>query len=496
MTVPITNVGLKAGIQTEFGGTAAPVSLSSYYRGGANVPSGTADGGYGLIATSGQISIGTFRNTSKTVNVNLTISANTSNYNIFTAAGSPAVPANVTVTVNPGIFVYGTSTATPALSTGSGWAVGSTITLVNNGNIIGSGGIGGYTSSNGNVFALNAGAKGGNGGDALQALYAITVTNNGKIAGGGGGGGSGATVDPNAGSAQNYGGNGNGGTGVVFPSNGGVGSSSGTLSNILSNGSGSAGSSSAATYNGTDGTNGANATSTSTLPLGIQNTGSGGGGFVWASGGGAGGALGGRGGLGGPYYNYSYGYPSTAGGYPGNYALNDSNITWSVAGTRLGRVDNKFTATGHPVRLQTGFGLVAVTRTSPTTASVSITFNTNGTISMSGSGTASWSTTDNWYSPTTTSIGNNYWIRCTAATGSVTTGSGTPTATTSSTWAAPSPNAGTGTWLPLSSARTWGQSIAAVGKTVTQLTFDIASDSLGSNIVATAIYHLKVYRSA
>lgn len=52
-------------IQTEFGGTN-PISLSEYYAGGANVPAGTT-GTYGVVPSSGTISIRNFYGTSKVV---------------------------------------------------------------------------------------------------------------------------------------------------------------------------------------------------------------------------------------------------------------------------------------------------------------------------------------------------------------------------------------------------------------------------------------------
>jgi hypothetical protein len=64
MTLPVyPNSISMSQIQTEFGGSN-PISLSEYYRGGANVPSCTADGGRGLIAASGAISMDTFHGTS------------------------------------------------------------------------------------------------------------------------------------------------------------------------------------------------------------------------------------------------------------------------------------------------------------------------------------------------------------------------------------------------------------------------------------------------
>lgn len=58
MTLPTTNVSFSS-IQTEFGGSN-PISLSEYYRGGSYVKSNT-NMPNGTIATSGAISISTFR---------------------------------------------------------------------------------------------------------------------------------------------------------------------------------------------------------------------------------------------------------------------------------------------------------------------------------------------------------------------------------------------------------------------------------------------------
>lgn len=63
MPIPTTNVSFSA-IQTEFGGSN-PISFSEYYRGGSNVPSNQPDAGYGLISTSGAISVGPFRGQTK-----------------------------------------------------------------------------------------------------------------------------------------------------------------------------------------------------------------------------------------------------------------------------------------------------------------------------------------------------------------------------------------------------------------------------------------------
>jgi hypothetical protein len=121
------------------------------------------------------------------VTVNLVISANTNNYNVFTAAGSPAGVATVTLTINAGVTVSSTSTASAAIDTGA-FTGGSTLSIINNGSILGAGGAGrvGATSN-----TANAGAAGFAGGPALNVQLPVTISNSGQIFGGGGGGGSG-----------------------------------------------------------------------------------------------------------------------------------------------------------------------------------------------------------------------------------------------------------------------------------------------------------------
>ena len=131
----------------------------------------------------------------------LTISANTTNYNIFTAAGSPTTAKTVILNINSGVTVGGTG-GTYALTVGQ-FPSGSSITINNSGTIVGTGG----------------GANSGNGGSAINANYAgqTMVINNAvgaAIYGGGGGGGvggsggtgyyvSGYTVAPGSGYCSN-----------------------------------------------------------------------------------------------------------------------------------------------------------------------------------------------------------------------------------------------------------------------------------------------------
>lgn len=192
MALPITNLSLSA-IQTEFGGSN-PISLSEYYRGGANVPSQQNDAGYGLIATSGPISLSTFRNQTKVFVFNATIAANTQNYNLraaaVTAGWDQVRPLAATVTVNNGIIVGSSSTATYGFDTGVTFPTGTTLALT-----IGTGAYVVGRGGNGGIGINSPAGVGGNGGPALRAQQAISITNNGTIGGGGGGGTGGASAN-------------------------------------------------------------------------------------------------------------------------------------------------------------------------------------------------------------------------------------------------------------------------------------------------------------
>lgn len=131
----------------------------------------------------------------------LTIAADTHNYNVFSAAGSPTGVVHVTVTIAAGVIVSDSTRTGYALRIGTGWAVGSTVTIVNNGYIEGYGGNG----------------AAGSGGDALRVEGVdVSIDNtNGYVRGGGGGGGTGPdTVD--CGGGGGGGGQGNpGGSGAA-----------------------------------------------------------------------------------------------------------------------------------------------------------------------------------------------------------------------------------------------------------------------------------------
>jgi hypothetical protein len=110
------------------------------------------------------------------------IAANQTDANLRTLAVAAGWDQSkeVIATINSGVFVSGTvqANSTAALTIDGSWPGG--VTLVNNGSIVGRGGNGG-----------NAGAAGSAGGRALLVSVAVTIENNGTIAGGGGGGGGG-----------------------------------------------------------------------------------------------------------------------------------------------------------------------------------------------------------------------------------------------------------------------------------------------------------------
>lgn len=94
-------------------------------------------------------------------------------------------------------------------------------------------------------------------------------------------------------------------------------------------------------------------------------------------------------------------------------------------------------------------------------AIASFTLNTNGSCANSPS-----TAPGNWYSPTTTSIGNNYWARVTVTSGLLSSGT-------------------VNSWLQLNTSRTWTlQNDGFDGTLSATIKLEIASDSGGSTIVA------------
>jgi len=307
-----------------------------------------------------------------------TISSPQSNLDLYTWAttvASPAYPGSgsVQVTVAPGVYVWSSATPVAALTVPASFP--STVSIVNNGYIMGMGGAGG------DVPNSTCWVPGFNGGPALSISRNITITNNSYIAGGGGGGGSspfsggGGGGGAGGGESANRITNGNGGvvaggaigavgnqgtayrTQVRQTAPGGVG---GYVFYYFAYGAGSSG---GRILPGSGGAGGAAAYSPPTAASGgADGAGGGGGGYVntrcgFPATGGAGGSAGGAGGTGGPAPNPTSGGgggggwgaaggPTTPGptgvktGGNGGQAikLNANSVTWGATGTVYGSV--------------------------------------------------------------------------------------------------------------------------------------------------------------
>jgi hypothetical protein len=240
---------------------------------------------------SGAISLSSFYGKANAFVFNQTISGNTTNYNLkssaIAAGWNQVLKLTATITINAGVYVYATP-GNNAFATGVTFPTGTTLAVINNGTIVGSGG------------AANSGA----GGPAILFQYATTVTNNGRIAGGGGAGGYGGSVTI----IEYY-------SGYPLYSNSGTGGDGG--GGLGNGGSGSL----------TSGAAGAAGTVSE-----------GGGGYSYAAGGtgGAGGSYGAAGATGG-VANYSYSSPSylysldpPGGGGAGGIATNTRASTGST----------------------------------------------------------------------------------------------------------------------------------------------------------------------
>jgi hypothetical protein len=175
--------------------------------------------------SSGAISMSQGYGKSNSFTFNKTIATNTQNYNLRTDAiaagwnGSAALIA--TVTVNSDVYVWSDDTAIAGFDTGS-IPAGSTVSITNNGFIIGRGGGNGISNSS------------QPGGPAMNISYPVSITNNSYIAGGGGnggvggsgfGGGAGGGIGANGNSTQA--GGGAGGLPGVAGSDAAAGSNSG-----------------------------------------------------------------------------------------------------------------------------------------------------------------------------------------------------------------------------------------------------------------------------
>lgn len=267
---------------------------------------------------SGAISMSNFYGKSNTFS--FTISSNQTNADLRTLAINAGwnQSSQLIATINSGVFVYSTSTGTPALTVSGSFPNG--VSLTNNGTIQGQGGNGGaaaiYNGPDAYVTyppSLTPAVAGGGGGLALSVSSAITITNNGRIAGGGGGGGGGSATRAYDGKSSYFGAGGGGGGGGLG-GNGG----SGGVKGYVNAGVGGAGTQTSA------GGGGARGVCTFNSPSGGA--------------GGAGGSYGASGSAGVNGLNFGAYAGGASGGSGGGAVSGNSNITWVATGTRNGSI--------------------------------------------------------------------------------------------------------------------------------------------------------------
>jgi len=312
MAIPGSGQVSISDLATEFG-DSAPNQMSEFYRGGSLVPNTP---GNSSVPTSGQISLSNFYGAQNrsVIALNLT-SDSASSYNVYSnAAPSPSYSAgatDVTVTVSPGVRRGSPATgASYAITVPSQFTSGDTVTIVNQGQIVGRAGNGGAGGT-----GSGSGGAGGVGGRGILLQFPTTIDNNSVLAGGGGGGGGGGGArrgSPNPKGPIVYqnitGGGGGGGGGYPAGSGGSPNGSSGQASSQMAGGGGGTGQS-----------------QSQPNPKGTQTIKAGNGGPGGARGvSGTSGQAGTGGGSGG------------GGGQRGYYLVGNPYVTWQSTGTRTG----------------------------------------------------------------------------------------------------------------------------------------------------------------
>ena len=335
MTTPTGTISLNdVNVELGLSGTTT-ISMNQ-----ANVRTLAGVGGSGTI-----ISMNNLRGKSNRVSISYTFSAHTANasLNLSAIGGYIAGKSDITVTINGGVYLYATTTGGYGLNL-SGATSGDTVTIVNNGFIMGQGGTGSNVGLPGNAPGV--------GGPALNIATGIGVTINNTngsayIGGGGGGGnwgpsgGGGGGAGGGAGGGSSASGNPGGGAG------GGIGSSGGNGTSSTSNGAGGGGG--GRVFPGAGGVSPVVASSSSfAVAAGVGGAGGGGGGSAStnkASGqGGTGGSANGNGANGTAYSGGGGGGWGATGGSGGTTSgigaaggkavnLNGNSVTWVSGNT-------------------------------------------------------------------------------------------------------------------------------------------------------------------
>ncbi len=145
-------------------------------------------------------------------------------------------PNDFTVVINSGVDIGSTGIGSPAFTT-HGLPSGSTLTIVNNGRIIGAGGRGGNGANSSSNPPATAGGAGGN---ALEITIPTSIDNSNGYVFGGGGGGAGGTWWNGHCSSGGGGGGGAGSVGGAGGNGGGSGAKNGSAGSIDGAGTGGA----------------------------------------------------------------------------------------------------------------------------------------------------------------------------------------------------------------------------------------------------------------
>lgn len=317
-------------IGQEFNDTR-PHAINEFYRGGPLVGNYPANAG---VPTADQIAIGNFYNANNRNVYTVSITTSQFNYNAYNNRGPQyfAGKSDITYSISPGVVISSPGSTAAAFIVPNQFNPGDTVTIVNNGTIIGRGGNGGVGGPSTPTTAANGGSGVG-GSTALQVARPVTVQNNANIWGGGGGGGGGGAARSNS---SFFPGDGT----YTFPSfsNGAVagGGGGGGGRGVGNAGAGGTANGPFLTSAGTAGTAG-------TVPA--PGGGGAGGSRAGAGGtatGGTGGAGGGAGATGSP------GSPAPSGpaaranggsaGSAGAYINGNPFVTWTANGSRLGGV--------------------------------------------------------------------------------------------------------------------------------------------------------------